>query len=93
MSIAMMAVKILRRLPKTAKFDRHLDSCVALDLFTYLGEELPSLTVAHVFRRVPLPSLYPARPNPMVQRPEVQGESASNILAFRRKDDVDIVHV
>jgi hypothetical protein len=94
MSIAMMAVKLLRRLPRTADFDRHLDQCVTLDLFAYLGEEIAPVTLPHVLRRVPLPSFYPTGTNPMPENAEPACGGTSNVVvAFRRKHDMDVVHV
>ena len=80
MNLAQLLVWIFRRAPFGPALEPHLDKCAALDLFHYLGEDLPALKVAHVLGLVELPRLYPAAPNPMIQGTEQARASASNVI-------------
>ena len=84
MSIATAAIRMLRRCPRTASFDRHLDDCAALALFHSLGEDLPPLRAAHVLRLVPVPSLYPAGTNAVADRVQ-EPVLPDNVVSFRRR--------
>ena len=33
MSLVLFAIRVLRRLPRTARFDAHLDRCAAIEVF------------------------------------------------------------
>jgi hypothetical protein len=52
---ALSAVRLLRKLPHTVAFDRHLDDCAILDIDHQIFGESHALTLAHVFLRKPLP--------------------------------------
>jgi hypothetical protein len=58
--IALLAIKILRRLPHSERIGRHLDRCAALAVFyAPFGEGVPELRLGHVLGLVPLPSVVP----------------------------------
>jgi len=58
MDAALWLVRVLRRLPHTAAFDRHLTYCAALAVIYHpFGAE--PLKIAHVLRREPLPPFVP----------------------------------
>ncbi len=60
MSIALWTIRILRRLPHTARFDAHLTDCAAhAVLYAPFDKRLPALRLSHIFRRVALPSVIP----------------------------------
>lgn len=52
---ALWAVRLLRKLPHTVAFDRHLDDCAALDINHHVFNEPYALTLAHVFLARSLP--------------------------------------
>lgn len=63
---ALLAVRILRRLPHTAKFDSHLTDCAALELiYRPYGDVSEPLRLAHVLKLIPLPSFLPSDSEPM----------------------------
>lgn len=69
MSLALNVVRLLRRLPHTARFDRHLDDCAALEVFYRpLAPEFPPLKVSQALGLVPLPSFNPPVSKPSVER-------------------------
>jgi len=82
---ALWAIRVLRKIPHTARSDRHLDDCAALAVLVPLFEaSVPSLKLAHVLKLIPLPCLNPPLPNPMnsgVEIPILLG----NIIWLRRK--------
>lgn len=55
MNVALWAVRILRRLPHTRNFDSHLTDCAALAVIYHPFNDCEPLTLAHVFKRRPLP--------------------------------------
>src|ERR1700719_1748513 len=65
-SLALWAIRILRRLPHSARFDAHLTDCAALGvLYAPFGEAPEGLRLSHVVGLVPLPSLLPRGLEPM----------------------------
>ena len=60
MSLALWAVRMLRKLPHTRQFDRHLDDCAAVQILRRAFPERPPLRLAHVIGTAPLPSLQPS---------------------------------
>jgi hypothetical protein len=86
-SAALWAIKILRKLPHSARFDRYLDDCAAYEVaYRPCDPSLPPLRVAHVFRRAKLPILYPSQAEPMRHGIEVTG-SADNVVRIRRREE------
>ncbi len=82
---ALWAIRVLRKFPHTARFDRHLDDCAALAVLVPLFEaSVPSLQLAHVLRLIPLPCLNPGLPNPMDSGVEIPVQS-ENVIWLRRK--------
>jgi len=64
-------IRILRKLPRTARFDAHLTDCVALTvLYGPLDENLEKLRLAHVVRLAPLPNFFPSLLNATDERIE-----------------------
>jgi len=60
-SLALWAVRILRRLPHTRKLDAHLTDCAALAVLYFpFGDAPEDLRLSHVFRLVPLPRFIPS---------------------------------
>ena len=57
---ALWAIRILRKFPHTWRFDRHLDDCAALAVWTPLFDSVPPLRLAHVLKLIPLPCLNPS---------------------------------
>jgi hypothetical protein len=54
--LALWAIRVLRALPHTARFDKHLTDCAALAVvYEPFGETLVRLRLAHVLRIAPLP--------------------------------------
>ncbi|WOJ91078.1 hypothetical protein RZS28_07300 [Methylocapsa polymorpha] len=87
---ALWAVRILRKFPHTARFDRHLDDCAALAVWFPLFESgVSPLRLAHVLRLAPLPSLDPGFSDPMDSRVHIP-EPPENVLRFRRKQKPEI---
>jgi hypothetical protein len=70
---ALRLVSLLRKVPHTVRFDRHLDDCAALGHVAYLGEGLPSLRVAHVLGFIPVPRLCPCGAGPVIKRTATPG--------------------
>jgi hypothetical protein len=70
---ALRLVSLLRKVPRTVRFDRHLDDCMTLGVVTNLGEDLPSLRVAHVLGLIPVPRLCPCRARPVIKRTATPG--------------------
>jgi hypothetical protein len=69
---ALWAIRILRKFPHTARFDRHLDDCAALAVWVPLFEaSVPPLRFAHVLGFISLPCLNPSFPDPMNGRVEI----------------------
>src|SRR4051812_4286431 len=59
-SLALWAVRILRRLPHTKRFDAHLTDCAALAvLYAPFDPGIEPLRLAHVFEMHPLPDCIP----------------------------------
>ena len=59
MSLALNVVRLLRRLPHNARFDRHLDDCAAYEVWYRESDPaLPPLTVAQAMGLVPLGGFY-----------------------------------
>ncbi len=84
MSAALTLVKVLRRLPHSANFDRHLTDCAALAvLYRPIDPTLPPLRIAHVLRLRPLPSVDPSLPDPVAERVHVP-IATDNIVRLRR---------
>jgi hypothetical protein len=61
-------IKILRRVPHTSAFDRHLTDCAALAVLYSPFGGAEALTVRHVLQLDPLPPFYPEAKHP----PELQ---------------------
>jgi len=60
MSLALFIVKVLRKLPRTARFDKHLDDCAAYEVFyRAFDDSLPPLTVKHALAKARLPDSLP----------------------------------
>lgn len=59
---ALHLVRILRRLPHTRSFDRHLTDCAALAVFYQPYGNAQPLTWRHVVRLDPLPPFYGDEP-------------------------------
>ena len=58
--LALWIIKILRALPHTARFDRHLTDCAALAVvYGPFADTLERLRPAHVLRLTPLPNFLP----------------------------------
>ncbi len=58
MTVALIAIRILRKLPHSRRFERHLDDCTALEiLHTAFPSMYQALILAHVIRSIPLPDL------------------------------------
>ena len=69
MSFALNVVRLLRRLPHTARFDRHLDNCAAYEIwYRDLDPALPPLTVRQALGLVPLGSFNVPCSEPMSKR-------------------------
>ena len=67
--MALSAIRILRKLPRTASFDAHLTNCAALAvLYGPLDENLEQLRLAHVVKLAPLPNFFPSVGDPSNQR-------------------------
>lgn len=65
-SIAIWAVRILRRLPHTRQFDKHLTDCAALHLlYAPYGDASESLKLKHVLKVVSFPNFLPCCLEPM----------------------------
>ena len=59
--LALAAIRILRKLPRTARFDAHLTDCAALAvLYGPLDDTLEKLRLAHIVRLAPLPNFFPS---------------------------------
>ena len=59
--LALAAIRILRKLPRTASFDAHLTDCAALAvLYGPMDESLEKLRLAHVVRLAALPNFVPS---------------------------------
>lgn len=74
---ALWLVRILRRLPHSYAFDRHLDNCAAHEVLDRaFDERLPELSVAHVLRRKPLPKVEFFEPEELPRLRSIQGGKA-----------------
>lgn len=72
MSLALNVVRLLRRLPHTARFDRHLDDCAAYEVwYREADPDLPPLTAAQALGLVSLGSFYTAGSEIMRKRVEL----------------------
>src|SRR5580704_14465854 len=68
-NFALWTIRLLRWLPRTARFDAHLTDCAALAVLYFpFGDAPEDLKLAHVFRLVPLPSFIPGDAEPMDER-------------------------
>lgn len=56
-SIALWAVRVLRKLPHTRRLDKHLDDCAEVEILRLAFPERPALSIAHVVGAIALPSL------------------------------------
>lgn len=66
MSVALNVVRLLRRLPHTARFDRHLDNCAAYEvLYRTSDPALPPLKITQALGLVPIGSFYTTEPDVM----------------------------
>jgi hypothetical protein len=87
---ALWAIRILRRLPHTWRFDRHLDDCAALAVFVPLFEAgVPHLRFAHVLRLISLPCFDPSLPDPVDGRVDIP-VLPENVIRLRRKQHPEI---
>ncbi len=86
---ALWAIRILRKLPHTMRFDRHLDDCAALAVWIPLFEDVPPLRFAHVLKLVALPRLNPSFPDPMNGRVDIP-VLPKNVIWFRREQHPEI---
>lgn len=87
---ALWAIRILRKLPHTARFDRHLDQCAALAVWAPLFEAgVPALQLAHVLRVIPLPCLNPSFPDPMDGGVEIP-MLPENVIWLRREQRPEV---
>jgi hypothetical protein len=57
---ALFAVRVLRWLPRTREFDKHLTDCAALELLYAPYSDAAPLKLSHVLRLVPLPMVVPS---------------------------------
>jgi hypothetical protein len=61
MSLALIAIKMLRKLPHSRGVDRHLDDCAALEiLHGAFPMQHPSLRITQVIGAISLPDLQPS---------------------------------
>jgi hypothetical protein len=61
---ALWAIRVLRKFPHTARFDRHLDNCAAHEVvYAPYNPDLPPLRVSQVFGFSSLPNPFPSLPN------------------------------
>ncbi len=69
MSLALKVVRLLRRLPRTTRFDRHLDNCAAYEIWYRDSDPtLPPLKVAQALGLVVLGGLNLPSPEPVSKR-------------------------
>lgn len=59
MSPTLWCIRILRWVPKTYAFDRHLTDCAALEVIYRPFNGAEPLTFAHIFKLKPLPDFHP----------------------------------
>lgn len=91
MALAIQVVRLLRKLPRTRRFDRHLDDCAALDvLYGPWDSALPSLQLSHVVRLAKLPSFQPAEAQPVGERTNA-ASSSNNVIRMRRRENSVVV--
>jgi hypothetical protein len=80
--LALWVIRVLRALPHTARFDKHLTDCAALAVvYGPFDDTLERLRLSHVFRLSPLPDFFPGVPH--VTRKRVE-ESVSSYDEPRR---------
>jgi hypothetical protein len=89
-SLALFTVRILKRLPRTASLDAHLNRCGALAVFySACDPRIEPLRMAHVFRFVKFPGFSPRLSkggNQWVHMPVPAGDSIRGNFAPIVKD-------
>src|SRR6185437_10821646 len=74
--LTLLAIRILRWLPRTARFDAHLDRCAAIEvLHVPYDDRFRPLRLAHVIGAIPLPQFLPGLPNIGCENVEIAGFS------------------
>jgi len=64
MSLTLTAIRVLRCLPRTARFDAHLDRCASIEvLHVPYDDRFSPLRLSHVVGAVPLPEFLPRLPD------------------------------